>query len=104
MVSDKSPDTRFDLNLLGLTGRASDLGEEQVDTEGGVLIVQVALKLGDLFLEHVGSVAHATDDTEATSVSDSSRQLGAGGHVHTSQQNWVVDLEQIGDGGTDNLC
>lgn len=90
--------------LLGLAGTATDLGEEQVDTEGSVLIVQVALQLGDLLAEHVRSVANTTDNTQTTGVGDGSRQLGASGHVHTSQQNGVVDLEQIGDRGTDNLC
>lgn len=90
--------------LLGLTGTATDLGEEKVDTEGGVLIVQVALQLGDLLTEHIRSITNTTDDTQTTGIGDRSSQLRAGGHVHTSQQNGVVDLKQIGDGSTDDLC
>lgn len=103
IVSDESRDSCSDIDLLGLAGRATNLGKQQVDTEGSVLVGQVALELGDLLLEHIGGVANTTDDTQTTGVGDSSRQLGAGGHVHTSQQNWVVDLEKISDGGTDNL-
>jgi hypothetical protein len=80
------------------------LGEEQVDTEGSILILQVALQLGDLLTEHIRSITDTTDNTQTTGIGDSSRQLRAGGHVHTSQQNGVVDLEQIGDGSADDLC
>jgi hypothetical protein len=90
--------------LLGLAGTAADLGKEEVDTEGGVLVGQIALELGDLFAKHVRGVANATDHTETTGVGDSGRQLGARCHVHASQQNGVVDLEKISDRGTDLLC
>jgi len=103
MVSDESHNSRLEIDLLGLAGRATNLGKQQVDTEGRVLVGQEALELGELLLEHIRSVANTTDNTQTTCVGYSSRQLGTGGHVHTSQQNWVVDLEQIGDGGTDNL-
>jgi hypothetical protein len=36
-------------NVLGLAGVATDLGEQQVDTEGCVLVDEVALELLDLF-------------------------------------------------------
>lgn len=90
--------------LLGLASTAANLGEEQVDTEGSVLIIQVALQLGDLLPEHIRSVTNTTDNTQTTGVGDRSRQLRASGHVHTSQQNRVVDLQQIGDGSADDLC
>lgn len=91
------------LDLLGLTGIATNLGQQQVNTERGVLVIEEALQLGDLFLEHVRSVADTTDDTQTTGVGDRGRQLRAGGHVHTCQQDRVVDLEQIGDGSADDL-
>lgn len=94
---------RYMVCLLGLTGTATDLGEEEVDTEGGILILQVALQLSDLFAEHIRSITNTTDDTQTTGIGDRSSQLRASGHVHTSQQNGVVDLKQIGDGSTDDL-
>lgn len=94
-------DRRF---LLGLAGTAANLGKEKVDTEGSVLVVQVALEFGDLLAEHFGGIANATDDTQTTSISDSGGQLGSGSHVHACQQDGVVDLEQISDRGTDLFC
>lgn len=91
------------MNLLGLTGTAANLGQQQVNTERSVLVGEEALQLGDLLLEHVRSVADTTDDTQTTGVGDRGRQLRAGGHVHTCQQNRVVDLEQISDGSADEL-
>jgi hypothetical protein len=73
------------------------LREEQVNTERCVLIVQKALEFGNLFLEHFWGVTNTTNDTETTSVRDSGSQLGAGSHVHTSEENWVVDLQEIRD-------
>lgn len=89
--------------LLGLASATANLGQQEVNTERSVLVVKEALQLGDLLLEHVRSVADTTDDTQTTGVGDSGGQLGASGHVHTSQQNWVVDLEQISDGSADDL-
>lgn len=42
----KVPQRRF---LLGLAGTTANLGKEEVDTEGSVLVVKVALEFGDLF-------------------------------------------------------
>lgn len=94
-------DRRF---LLGLAGTAANLGKEKVDTEGSVLVVQVALEFGDLLAEHLGGIANATDDTKTTGISDSGGQLGSRSHVHACQQDGVVDLEQISDRGTDLFC
>jgi hypothetical protein len=90
--------------LLGLAGTAANLGKEKVDTEGSVLVVQVALELGDLFAEHLGGVTNTTNHSETTGVGDSGSQLGPRSHVHACQQDGVVDLKQIGDRGTDLLC
>jgi hypothetical protein len=90
-------------DILGLASGAANLGKEKVDTEGSVLVREIALELVNLFPEHFGRVTDTTDDTETTSVGDGSGQLRAGSHVHTCQQDGVVDLEQIGEGGTDFL-
>lgn len=89
--------------VLGLAGAATNLGEQQVDTEGTVLVVEVLLELSDLLAEHVGSVTDTTNDTETSGVGDGSSQLGAGGDVHTSQEDRVLDLEKIRDGCTNLL-
>ena len=92
------------MDVLGLAGVAADLGEEEIDAKGGVLVVEVRLELLDLVLEHVGGVVDAAEDSEAAGVGDSSRQLGAGSHVHASQEDGMLDLEKISDGGADLLC
>lgn len=93
----------WDENSLGLASAAADLGEQQINTERSLLVVQVALQLSDLLLQHLGGVSNTTDNTQTTGVGDSSSQLRAGRHVHACQQNGVVDLEQIGDGSADDL-
>lgn len=90
--------------LLGLAGTATNLREKKVDTEGSVLVVQVALEFGNLFAEHLGGIANATDHTQTTGVGDSGSELGTRSHVHACQQDGVVDLEQIGDRGADLFC
>ncbi len=62
------------------------------------------LELPNLIAEHVGSVVDATKDTHTAGVGDGRGQLGPGCHVHAGKQNGVVDLEKIGDGGSDLLC
>lgn len=91
-------------SLLGLAGAATDLGEEQVDTERSVLIVEVALELVNLIAKHLGGVADTTDDTETTGVGDGGSQLGSSGDVHAGQQDGVLDLEKIRDGRANLLC
>jgi hypothetical protein len=66
--------------------------------------LQVFLELGNLLSQHVWSVADAADDTQAASIGDGGGKLGAGSDVHAGEENGVVDLEQISDGGTDLLC
>jgi hypothetical protein len=91
-------------DVLGLAGAAADLGEEEIDTEGGVLVVEVGLELADLVAEHVGGVVDATEDTHATGVGDGGGQLRASGDVHAGEENGVVDPEELGDLGADLLC
>ena len=91
-------------DVLGLAGVAADLGEEEIDTEGGVLVVEVGLELADLVAEHVGGVANATEDTHATGVCDGGRELGPSSDVHAGEEDGVVDAEEIGDRGADLLC
>ena len=82
--------------VLGLARATSDLGEEQVDTEGRVLVVKVSLQLCDLFTEHVWRVSDTADDTETTSICDSGRELWSSSHVHAGKHYRVLDLQQVG--------
>lgn len=41
---------------------------------------------------------------QTAGIGDGRSQLGASGNVHTSQENWVGDLEQISADGADLLC
>lgn len=91
-------------NVLGLASAPADLGKKQVDAKGGLLVDEEALELGDLLAQHLRGVADASDDAEATGVGDGGGELRTGGHVHAGEQNGVLDLEQIGDGGSELLC
>jgi len=90
--------------LLGLTGTSSDLWEQEINTEWCVLVVQKRLQLGDLLAEHVWGVANSSDNTETTSVGDSSSELWAGSNIHASKEDWVVDLEEVGGDRAELLC
>lgn len=89
--------------VVGLPSATADLGKQEINTEGGVLVVQVALQFADLFTEHIRGIPNTTNNTETTRVGDSGSQLRASGDVHTGQQDGVVDLEQVGHRGADLL-
>jgi len=89
--------------VVGLAGVTANLWEKEIDTEWSVLIVQVRLELSNLLAEHVWGVADTTDNTETTGIGDCGSELWASGNVHSSQNNWVVDLQEIGGGGADLL-
>lgn len=91
-------------NVLGLAGGTANLWEKKIDTEWSVLVVQVGLELSDLLAEHIWGVSNTSDNTEPSGIGDSSSELWASGNVHTSQNNWVVDLQEISGGGADLLC
>jgi hypothetical protein len=79
------------------------LRKQQINTERSVLVLQVALELGNLLTEHVRSVSDTADDTETASVGDCRSQLRPSSHVHSCQQDGVVDLEQISERSLDLL-
>lgn len=91
-------------SILGLSCISTNLRKKQVDTEWCVLIVQKALEFGNLVLEHFRGVTDAADNTETTGVRDSGSQLGASGHVHTGEEDGVVDLQEIRNRSTKLLC
>jgi hypothetical protein len=90
--------------ILGLTGRATDLWKQEINTEWRILVVQVALELSDLLAEHVWGVTDTTDNTEAAGIGNGCCELWASSNVHTSQEDWVLDLQEIGSSGADLLC
>ena len=90
--------------LLGLSGAASNLRNQEIYAKWGFLVLQVALEFRDLLPEHVGGISHSTDDTEAAGIGDRGCEFGAGSHVHTSEEDRVVDFEEVGDRGTDLFC
>ena len=92
------------LCLLGLSGTASNLRNQEVHAKWCILILQEALEFRDLLPEHIGCVPHSTNDTEAAGVCDRCCEFGAGGHVHTSEENGVIDFEKVGDRGTKLFC
>lgn len=92
------------VGLLGLAGTATNLGEEQVDTEWCVLVLEERLQLGDLLAEHVWGVANSSENTEASGVGNGGSELRAGGNVHTSKHNRVVDLEEVGGNRAELFC
>ena len=63
------------LVLLGLSCAATDLWEEQVDTEWSVLVLEEALELCNLLAEHVWGVADTTNDTDTASIGHGSSEL-----------------------------
>lgn len=92
------------LYLLGLSGAASNLRNQEINTKRRILVFQVALEFRDLLPEHVGCVPHSSNDSEAASVGDRCCEFGAGGNIHTSKEDRVVDFEEVGDRGTELFC
>lgn len=97
--------------------------EEEVDTEGRALVIQITLEFGNLFTEHIWGVSnlfswgqpyqaaewiedmwsYTANNTDTTSICDCGGQLGASSHVHASQHDRVVDLQEICHGGPELL-
>lgn len=90
--------------LLGLAGAATNLGEEQVNTKWGILVLEERLQLGNLLAEHVWGVANSSDNTKTSGICNCGSKLWASRNVHTSKDNWVVDLEEVGGDRAELFC
>ena len=90
--------------LLGLTRTSSDLGQKEINAKRSILVCQEGLQFCDLFPEHVWCVAHSSDDTETSCIGDCGCEFGTGGNVHSSEENRVVNFEEVGDRGAKYLC
>jgi len=99
--------------LLCLSCATADLGEQQINTEGGVLIIQVAFEFGDLLPQHIWSISdlydpsalidlfflrssYSANNTKTASIRDCGSQSWTSSHVHAGKHDWVLDLQQIG--------
>lgn len=89
--------------VVGLSGVATNLGQKQIDTEGSLLVGQGLLELGNLLTQHVGGVTDTTYDAQTAGIGNGCSQLGTSSNVHTSQQDGMLDLEQLGNGGANLL-
>ena len=85
-------------NALGFPCAAADLWDQQVNAEGGVLVVQEAFELGYLFPEHIWCVAHPSNDTQSTGIGDRCSELGASCYIHACEEDGMVDLEEVREG------
>lgn len=76
---------------------AANLGNQEINTEWCILVVQEALQLRDLLSKHIWRVSNTADDTETTGVGDRCCEFRARGDVHTCKHDRVVDFQQVCD-------
>eukprot|EP00756_Hemistasia_phaeocysticola_P009370 Hpha_TRINITY_DN14869_c5_g12::TRINITY_DN14869_c5_g12_i1::g.169639::m.169639 len=86
--------------VVGLTRATAHLGQQKVDSEGG-LVVEQRLDFIDLLPEHGGRHRHPSNHTETTRVRNGSRELSSSDIRHTRENDGVLDLEDVADGGLD---
>lgn len=91
-------------NLLSLASAAANLGKKQINAKRKLLVNEMALQLSDLLAEHVRGITDTTQNTETAGIRDGSSELRAGGDVHASQQDGMLDTEQVSNGSADLLC
>jgi hypothetical protein len=86
------------LNILGLSGVSTDLGQQKVNTEWCLLVDQETLEFRNLLPQHVWGISDTTDNTETAGIRDGCGKLRTSCDVHASKKNWVVDLQEIRKG------
>jgi len=65
--------------------------------------MEIALQLLNLLLQHFRSVPNTADDSETPGVCDCCSQLRTGRDIHPSQEDGMIDFEQVSDWGTNSL-
>jgi hypothetical protein len=80
------------------------LGQKEINAKRSILVCQEGLQFCDLFPEHVWCVAHSSDDTKTSCIGDCGCEFGTGGNVHSSQEDGMGDLEEVGDRCAEDLC
>lgn len=63
----------------------------------------MTFEFSDLFLEHFGGIAQASDNTKATSIRHGGSEMGTSRDVHASKKDGMLDPEKIGGGSTNLL-
>eukprot|EP00408_Alexandrium_pacificum_P047664 CAMPEP_0171258516 /NCGR_PEP_ID=MMETSP0790-20130122/54428_1 /TAXON_ID=2925 /ORGANISM="Alexandrium catenella, Strain OF101" /LENGTH=462 /DNA_ID=CAMNT_0011726713 /DNA_START=252 /DNA_END=1638 /DNA_ORIENTATION=+ len=89
--------------VISLAGALANLGQQQIDAEGGVLVLQASLQLVNVGLQHLWCVANAADDAEAPVVRHGRGELWACGNVHPCEDDRVLDAKELRDRGGDGL-
>ncbi len=89
--------------ILGLPCASPDLREQEINAERRCLVVQEALKLCDLLLQHLRRITNTANNAQTTGVRHRRRKLRAGRDVHAGEHDGVVDLQEIGNGRADLL-
>ena len=90
-------------HLLCLSGTATDLRQQKVNTKGSILVLEITLQFGDLLSQHVRRVSNTSNNAQASGVGDSSGKLRTSGDVHSGKHDRVIDLQEIGRCGSDLL-
>lgn len=91
----QTPPTATHVISVRLSSIATDLWQQEVDTEGSVLVVQILLELLDVLPEHLGRVSDTTNDAQTTCIGDCCCESWAGSNVHAGQDNWVLDAKEL---------
>ena len=91
---------RDEASILCLPRVTPNLRNQKIHTKGCILVFQKSLELGNLFTQHIRRVADAPDDAETAGIGDRCCEFWTGGYVHTSEHDWVVDFEEVGDRGS----
>jgi len=100
---DKFTELSLGVIIVRLAGASTDLREQKVDTEWRVLVVQVALELSELLLEHLWGVTDASNHTNTTSVGHGGSELRSSSDVHAGKHDGVPDLQEIRRDGANLL-
>lgn len=89
--------------ILRFSCTAPDLRNEKIHAKWCILVFQKHFQLGNLLTQHVWGVADASDDAETAGIGNSCCELWAGGYIHTSKHDGMVDFEEIGNCGSELL-
>lgn len=73
--------------VVGLARVATDLGQQEIDAKGRVLVLEAVLEVLQLAAQDLGRVVDTTHHTEAAIVGHGRRQTGARGDVHARQHD-----------------
>lgn len=90
--------------LFGFVSVIINLGQQQINIEGGVFVDKVVFEFFDLFFKYSWGVVYVIDDIEIVSIGDCSSQFGISSDVYVSKKDRVFDVEYVGDGSMNLFC